>query len=320
MGVRIRFPEGRGFPAELPFTIGVLAGAGGSRAGVEYLARHARAGVVRTEALEAAPGDALHSRLRREYEAPGGRPFGLLVADYDLEDLELLEELAEAGARAHAPVVAGVSPRVFGAESFEALRGARRPEPVFEPSRWRRFRESENARYCCLALPRITRPVCCHAGFVLAGRIAEAFGRSGWCAEFTGVEGGGLAEVEVDARLDEMQEAELASAGFATLLGAAERDRAAFFAAPSCHARIRLPHTLAPLRVVQYLRMMANRGLSTAELNEWLGGYVGEEPDARRPLAAGWAAVDGTVLRVGLRPGFRFFGAAPEMGISVRLP
>lgn len=88
---------------------------------------------------------------------------------------------------------------------------------VYEP--WKNFRQTEDARFVGLVLPRILLrlpygkdilPVQSfryeerviehedylwgNAAFALGVRLAEAFNRSGWCAAIRGVEGGGLIE------------------------------------------------------------------------------------------------------------------------------
>ena len=297
----------------------------------------------------------VYQKLRREYDAWCGWPCHLLVADYEFghdgDDLALLELLATLGARAHAPFLASAAPAMFGVKSFESLCGMRNLDSIFDANeygRWRRFRATENARYLALVLPhvllrepypgRLGTRLWGNAAFALAARIVEAFGRSGWCEQFTGVAGGGLAQAVVDARLDEKQECELFHAGFATLLSSFEGNSAAFFGVPSCHCQARLSDTLAPLRFVHYLRMLANfrRQSSSArecerELNDWIAGYVNSDEDAPddawRPLAAAVVSLSpspqhpGTsVLSVRLKPSFQASGCAPELHVTAVLP
>jgi len=163
-----------------------------------------------------------------EYGTFGGHPFSLLIGDYAFgrhpQDVALLEKLSNVAAAAHAPFIAGASPRLFDMSSFNELAVPRDLAKIFESLeliKWRSFRESEDSRYVSLALPRYlvrlpygpdTRPVegmnfvedvngtehdkylWGNAAWLLAQRITDAFAKYGWCAAIRGVEGGGAVE------------------------------------------------------------------------------------------------------------------------------
>ena len=97
-----------------------------------------------------------------EYGQFGGEPFGCLVGDYYFDqtppDVELLGEMAQVAAAAHTPFIAGASPTVMQMDSWQEL-----PNPqdlqqiVSNPAyaSWQSLRESEDARYIGLTMPRV---------------------------------------------------------------------------------------------------------------------------------------------------------------------
>jgi type VI secretion system protein ImpC len=163
-----------------------------------------------------------------EFGVYGGSPFGALVGNYDFgksgQDIELLEKISQVAAGAHAPFLAGTSPDMFNLDSFTQLEAPRDLAKVFdttEYARWKTFRESEDARYIGLTVPRMllrepygrdTVPIDAFdydekvdgtehdrylwgsSTWALAARITQSFGRHGWCATIRGVESGGLVE------------------------------------------------------------------------------------------------------------------------------
>lgn len=161
-----------------------------------------------------------------EYGILGGEPFGVLVGDYEFgrhpQDVALLDRIAAVAAAAHAPFLAAASPALFEWESFAPLTMPADLPRLFssvEYIKWRAFRETEDARYIGLTLPRIllrepyradtvavesflfredvegpdtSKYLWGNAAFALGARVAEAFARTGWSAAIRGVEGGGL--------------------------------------------------------------------------------------------------------------------------------
>jgi len=163
-----------------------------------------------------------------EYGQLGGEPYGCLVGDYYFDhsppDVELLGEIAKISAAAHAPFLAGASPTLMQMESWQELANPRDLTKIFltpEYSAWRSLRESEDARYIGLALPRFlarlpygaaTEPVeefdfeedtasaehtkytWANSAFAIAANINRAFTLYGWCSRIRGVESGGSVE------------------------------------------------------------------------------------------------------------------------------
>ena len=163
-----------------------------------------------------------------EYGQLGGEPFGCLVGDYHFDqtppDVELLAELAKTAAAAHAPFIAGASPTLLQMDSWQELANPRDLTKIFqtpEYAAWRSLRESDDARYVGLAMPRFlarlpygskTNPVeefnfeeeteggaherytWANAAYAMATNINRAFKQYGWCTAIRGVESGGAVE------------------------------------------------------------------------------------------------------------------------------
>ncbi|MEQ4542717.1 MAG: type VI secretion system contractile sheath large subunit, partial [Pantoea agglomerans] len=97
----------------------------------------------------------------QEYGQFGGEPFGCLVGDYYFDhspqDVELLGEMARIGSAAHCPFITGTAPEVMQMESWQELANPRDLTKIFqntEYAAWRSLRESEDARYLGLVMPR----------------------------------------------------------------------------------------------------------------------------------------------------------------------
>jgi type VI secretion system protein ImpC len=163
-----------------------------------------------------------------EYGQFGGEPFGLLVGDYYFDhspqDTQLLADMAKIAAAAHAPFIAAASPTVMQMESWTELANPRDLTKIFqtpEYAAWRGLRETEDARYIGLCMPRFlarlpygatTRAVeqfafeedtaggehekysWCNSAYAMATNITRAFKLYGWCSNIRGVESGGAVE------------------------------------------------------------------------------------------------------------------------------
>ena len=163
-----------------------------------------------------------------EYGQFGGEPFGCLVGDYYFDhspqDVELLSEMARIGAASHCPFITGTAPGVMQMESWQELANPRDLTKIFQNSEyaaWRSLRESEDARYLGLVMPRFlsrlpygirTNPVdsfdfeeqtdganhsnytWTNAAYAMAANINRSFKEYGWCTSIRGVESGGAVE------------------------------------------------------------------------------------------------------------------------------
>jgi type VI secretion system protein ImpC len=163
-----------------------------------------------------------------EYGQFGGEPYGCLVGDYHFDhspvDVELLGGIAQIAAAAHAPFISGADPGLFQMESWQELANPRDLTKIFqtpEYAAWRSLRESEDARYIGLTMPRFlarapygakTNPVdefefeeatdgldagkyaWANSAYAMAVNINRSFKMYGWCSRIRGIESGGLVE------------------------------------------------------------------------------------------------------------------------------
>jgi type VI secretion system protein ImpC len=96
-----------------------------------------------------------------EYGQLGGEPYGCLVGDYYFDhsppDTELLGELGKIASAIHAPFISGTASTLFQMESWQELANPRDVAKIFstpEYASWRSLRQSEDARYIGLTMPR----------------------------------------------------------------------------------------------------------------------------------------------------------------------
>lgn len=164
-----------------------------------------------------------------EFGTFGGAPFGTLIGDFEIsrqpEDMYFAEQMSHVAAAAHAPFISAASPEMFGVETFTDLGKPRDLSKVFdtvEYAKWKSFRDSEDARYVGLTVPRFlgrlpfnpkdgstvegfnfvedvdgtdhAKYLWINTAFAMGARLTAAFETYGWCAAIRGVEGGGLVE------------------------------------------------------------------------------------------------------------------------------
>ena len=163
-----------------------------------------------------------------QYGTFGGEPYGCLVGDYYFDqtppDVELLGEMAQVAAASHAPFITGANPNLMQMDSWQELANPRDLTKIFttpEYAAWRSLRESEDARYLGLAMPRFlsrlpygakTNPIeefafeevteggkhdkysWANAAYAMATNINRSFKLYGWCSSIRGIESGGAVE------------------------------------------------------------------------------------------------------------------------------
>ena len=159
-----------------------------------------------------------------EYSMFGGEPFGVMVGAYEFSnhprDVGLLRNMSGICASAHMPFIAAASPRLFRMDSWQEL-----PNPqdlqqiVSNPAyaSWQSLRESEDARYIGLTMPRVrarlpygaetvpvkgfafeeevqgdhNKYVWMNAAFPMGVNINRSHKLYGWGTQIRGVENGG---------------------------------------------------------------------------------------------------------------------------------
>jgi len=159
-----------------------------------------------------------------EYSMFGGEPFGAIVGSYEFshkpKDVGLLRNLSGIAASAHAPFIAAAAPQLFRMESWQELPNPQDLEQIVSSpdyASWQSLRESEDARYIGLTMPRVlarlpygadTVPVkgfafeeeidgkhdhyvWMNAAFAMGVNINRSHKLYGWGTQIRGVESGG---------------------------------------------------------------------------------------------------------------------------------
>lgn len=163
-----------------------------------------------------------------EYGQFGGEPYGCLVGDYYFShsppDVELLGEIAQVSAASHSPFIAAADPYLMQMDSWQELSNPRDLTKIFqtpEYAAWKSLRESEDARYLGLAMPRFlarlpygadtdpveefdfeedtegadhTKYTWANSAYAMAVNINRSFKQYGWCSRIRGIESGGGVE------------------------------------------------------------------------------------------------------------------------------
>jgi len=163
-----------------------------------------------------------------EYDRMGGEPYGCLVGDYYFDhsptDVELMGEMAKIAAAAHAPFISAAAPSVMQMDSWSELSAPADLAKKFRDAdyaAWRSLRESDDARYIGLAMPRFlarlpygaktdpveafdfeedaegadaSKYVWANSAYAMAANVNRAFKFYGWCSRIRGVESGGAVE------------------------------------------------------------------------------------------------------------------------------
>ncbi|MDR1870657.1 MAG: type VI secretion system contractile sheath large subunit [Deltaproteobacteria bacterium] len=161
-----------------------------------------------------------------EFGQFGGQPFNAIVANYDFgygpQDINLLKYAGSVSAMAHAPFIAAANQSFFGLDSWEDLPNLKDLHSIFEMPQyaaWRSFRQSEDARYVSLTLPKFllrlpygqdTVPaknfsfqedadntdqfLWGNTSFAFAARLNDSFAKYRWCSNVIGPQGGGAVE------------------------------------------------------------------------------------------------------------------------------
>ncbi len=167
-----------------------------------------------------------------EFGTAGGQPYSALIGDYEFsshpDDISLLSQMSNVAAAGFCPFLSAASPKMFGFEDYTELSKPRDLEKIFDSAeyiQWRSFRESDDARFVTLTMPRVlarlpygsaTKPVeafnfeevtvgedgkhlatdhddyCwMNAAYALGTTLTKAFAEYGWCTSIRGAEGGG---------------------------------------------------------------------------------------------------------------------------------
>ena len=188
-----------------------------------------------TKAVEFDQSQLFKKIYENEFGTPGGEPYGALIGDYELtnhpDDVETLRLISNVAASGFCAVRVGGGAGMFGFSDYTELTKPRDLAKIFETAeymKWRSFRDSEDARFVSLVMPRViarlpyganTKPVdefgyeeapfdaagaakamghhdyCwMNAAYVMGARMTDAFAKYGFCTAIRGAEGGGKVE------------------------------------------------------------------------------------------------------------------------------
>ncbi|CND15699.1 EvpB family type VI secretion protein [Yersinia frederiksenii] len=161
----------------------------------------------------------------QEYDTPGGEPIGSVISNYEFDagpqDIALLRNISKVSAAAHMPFIASVGPKFFLKDSMEEVAAIKDIGNYFDRAeyiKWKSFRDSDDARYIGLTMPRVlgrlpygpdTVPVrsfnyveevkgpdhekylWANASFAFAANMVKSFIKNGWCVQIRGPQAGG---------------------------------------------------------------------------------------------------------------------------------
>jgi type VI secretion system protein ImpC len=161
----------------------------------------------------------------QEYDTPGGEPIASAISSYEFDrspqDIALLRSIAKVAAAAHMPFIGSVGPAFFGKRNMEEVAAIKDIGSYFDRAeylKWKAFRDSDDARYIGLTLPRVlgrlpygpdTVPVrsfnyiesvkgpdhhkylWTNASFAFAANMVKSFVANGWCVQIRGPQAGG---------------------------------------------------------------------------------------------------------------------------------
>jgi type VI secretion system protein ImpC len=163
-----------------------------------------------------------------EYGQLGGEPYGCLIGDYYFDhgpqDVELLRGMAQVAAASHAPFIAAAAPGLLGMDGWNELANPRDLTKIYSTpdyAAWRSLRDSEDAKYVALTMPRTlsrlpygaktdpveefdfeedtsgadsTKYTWQNAAYAMGVNINRSFKQYGWCTRIRGVESGGTVD------------------------------------------------------------------------------------------------------------------------------
>ncbi|BFO09449.1 type VI secretion system contractile sheath large subunit [Serratia rubidaea] len=163
-----------------------------------------------------------------EYDTPGGEPIGALISAYEFDasaqDIALLRNISKVSAAAHMPFIGSAGPKFFLKDNMEDVAAIKDIGNYFDRAeyiKWKAFRETDDARYIGLVMPRVlgrlpygpdTVPVrsfnyveevkgpdhdkylWTNASFAFAANMVRSFINNGWCVQIRGPQAGGAVQ------------------------------------------------------------------------------------------------------------------------------
>jgi type VI secretion system protein ImpC len=161
----------------------------------------------------------------REYDTPGGEPIAATISNYEFDrspqDIALLRNISKVAAAAHMPFIGSVGPAFFGKQTMEEVAAIKDIGNYFDRAeyiKWKAFRDSDDARYIGLTMPRVLgrlpygpdtilvrsfnyienvkgpdhdKYLWTNASFAFAANMVKSFIANGWCVQIRGPQSGG---------------------------------------------------------------------------------------------------------------------------------
>ena len=163
-----------------------------------------------------------------EFGQFGGRPYGLMLGDFEFKsnahDMSLLSQLAKLAAMSHCPLISAADCSFFGIDDYKEFSRIRDIDAHFEQpmyAKWNSFRENPDSQYVSLTLPRfLLRPSHSHhssdfgyeesdrnikgglwgnAAYALVTRFSNSFANYRWFVNVTCDEYGIIDDLKVQA-------------------------------------------------------------------------------------------------------------------------
>ncbi|MBS0358085.1 MAG: type VI secretion system contractile sheath large subunit [Proteobacteria bacterium] len=177
-----------------------------------------------SNALELSDSGLYQHIYAQEYDMPGGEPFSAMISPYtfsvEQQDIDLLKSISQVAAIAHCPFIGSVNPQFFKKENFNEVAKIFDLENYLDSAeyiRWNAFRNTEEAKYIGLTLPKFLlrlpygednrvknflyqenvlsqtaeKYLWGSASFAFAVNLGKSFKYHGWCVNIRGSESGG---------------------------------------------------------------------------------------------------------------------------------
>lgn len=166
-----------------------------------------------------------------EFGQFGGRPYGVIVGDYefnpDARDMKLAQQLATISSMAHAPFISGANCSMFDIDNISDITRIRDFSSIYEQTKfakWNAFRKTDEARYFALTVPRFrlrevygqhndsnnavgyrestaggnVHGLWGNSAYAFATRLIDSFSKYRWCINITGVEDGKVERISME--------------------------------------------------------------------------------------------------------------------------
>lgn len=166
-----------------------------------------------------------------EFGQFGGRPYGVIVGDYefapDPRDMKLAQQLATVSSMAHAPFISGAHCSMFDIDNISDITRIRDFSSIYEQTKfakWNAFRQTDEARYFALTVPRYRlrgaygldndsnntvsylestaggnmHGLWGNSAYAFATRLIDSFSKYRWCINITGVEDGKVDKISME--------------------------------------------------------------------------------------------------------------------------